>query len=83
MQTSNERRAGEKMKRILTYIITALMMICPAVMLTACGGDTDSTETTQTEAVTEESIEATEAETIESEGDDAGGCIENSEDLLY
>ena len=70
------------MKKLLVYGLITLMMLCPAALVTGCGGDTSSEDPT-TEA-TEETITAADPQTPEEqEADDSDGCLEDSDDLLY
>ena len=69
------------MKKLLVYGLITLMILCPAALVTGCGGSDSSTEET---TVTEETITAADPQTPEEqEADDSDGCLEDSDDLLY
>lgn len=73
-------------KKKCVCMLISLMLLGSAVSLAACGENTDSSSDDQTkqEEVTEETVQAADPMTDEEmENDDADGCIEDSEDLLY
>ena len=84
------------MKKNLLSLIIGIMLVISMVAFTSCGSSDsgDSTEATQTEeqATQAEDQDVEEEETVnaadpmtdeELEKDDSGGCIEDSDDLLY
>ena len=71
-------------KRISILMIAMVLALCGTVF-TACGGEGQQSEETQTQQqATEETVQAADPMTEEEmEKDDSEGCIEDSEDLLY
>lgn len=71
-------------KRISILMIAMVLALCGTVF-TACGGESQQSEETQTQQqATEETVQAADPMTEEEmEKDDSEGCIEDSEDLLY
>ena len=90
-------KGENEMKKALIYAVTLLMMTCSLFAFAACGGDSgaaeeettaaqeQATEATDSEAEsTDETIKAADPLTDEEKAtDDSGGCIEDSDDLLY
>ncbi len=76
------------MKKKLIALALAGMLACSAACLCSCGGNEaggDADKATEAEVTeTEETVHAADPKTEEElEADDTGGCIEDSEDLLY
>ena len=71
-------------KKISILMIAMVLALCGTVF-TACGGESQQSEETQTQQqATEETVQAADPMTEEEmEKDDSEGCIEDSEDLLY
>ena len=71
-------------KKAVSVLSVLLLLILGCGMLTACGNSASEEETAPaTEAVTEEQSDDLPEATQAQGNDDADGCIDNEEDLLY
>jgi PBP1b-binding outer membrane lipoprotein LpoB len=87
----NDRRKRRLSGRLFSFVC---ILLCAAFLFAGCGGSGTEEPTTSQEQTTETTAAETEPtdETVraadpmseeEKANDDSGGCIEDSEDLLY
>lgn len=74
---------GAYLKKMISIGAVLLLLAAGCGILSACGGSEPEEPAQTTEAVTEEQGDALEEATQAPENDEADGCIDNEEDLLY